>query len=232
MAGLRAGYGAAAVLHGVSLMLEEGRSLALLERNGVGETTLLDTLVGVTRYVSGSIRLGGEEISRWSPERRAAAGIGWAPQERNIFRSLTVEENLTAVARPGRWSVAEVYRLFPRLQERRRNMRGQLSGGEQQMLAIGRALALNPRLLLLDEPTEGLAPVIVDELMAALGRIDGNDRALEATVGDEIGCCLSPEGHRNRGESKPGEQRQAEAWHSGKAGGQRVSPYIGIDILN
>lgn len=168
---LRAGYGGAAVLHGVSLRLGEGRSMAVLGRNGMGKTTLLDTLAGVTRHLSGTIRLTGRDITRLAPERRAAAGIGWVPQERNIFRSLTVEENLTAVARPGPWTVAKVYALFPRLAERRRNMGDQLSGGEQQMLAVGRALVLNPRLLLLDEPTEGLAPVIVDELLAALSRI-------------------------------------------------------------
>ncbi len=169
--GLRAGYGAASVLHGIALRLPEGRSMAVLGRNGMGKTTLLDTLVGVTRHLGGTIRLAGLDLTRLSPERRAESGIGWVPQERNIFRSLTVEENLTAVARPGPWSIAKVYALFPRLAERRRNMGDQLSGGEQQMLAIGRALILNPRLLLLDEPTEGLAPVIVDELLAALVRI-------------------------------------------------------------
>ncbi len=145
-----AGYGAASVLHGVSLTLGEGRSMAVLGRNGMGKTTLLDTLVGVTRLFSGTIRLGGVALTRLAPERRARAGIGWVPQERNIFRSLTVEENLTVVAAPGRWTVAAVYGLFPRLRERRGNMGDQLSGGEQQMLAIGRALVLNPRLLLLD----------------------------------------------------------------------------------
>ena len=168
---LRAGYGGAAVLHGLSLRLGEGRSMAVLGRNGMGKTTLLDTLAGVTRRLSGTIRLAGRDITRLAPERRAAAGIGWVPQERNIFCSLTVEENLTAVARPGPWTAAKVYALFPRLAERRRNMGDQLSGGEQQMLAVGRALVLNPRLLLLDEPIEGLAPVIVDELLAALARI-------------------------------------------------------------
>ena len=178
---LVAGYGAASVLHGVSLRLAEGQSMAVLGRNGVGKTTLVDTLVGVTRRFSGTIRLAGRELTRLPPERRAACGIGWAPQERNIFRSLTVEENLTAVARPGPWSVEKAYGLFPRLLERRRNMGDQLSGGEQQMLAIGRALVLNPRLLLLDEPTEGLAPVIVNELLAALARVM-RDEGMSALV--------------------------------------------------
>jgi branched-chain amino acid transport system ATP-binding protein len=168
---LSAGYGSAVVLGGVSLSLAEGESLALLGRNGMGKTTLLNSIVGVTRYRGGAIRLAGRDIARLRPEQRAHAGIGWVPQERNIFKSLTVEENMTCVAVRGPWDVARVYAMFPRLKERRANMGNQLSGGEQQMLAIGRALVLNPKLMLLDEPTEGLAPVIVQELMAALSRI-------------------------------------------------------------
>ncbi|GGH09233.1 ABC transporter ATP-binding protein [Alsobacter metallidurans] len=166
-----AGYGLATVLNDISLSLADGRSLALLGRNGAGKTTLVNTIVGVTTMKGGAIRLGGRDITRLRPEQRAHAGIGWVPQERNIFKSLTVEENMTAVARPGPWTVARVYDMFPRLRERRRNMGNQLSGGEQQMLAVGRALVLNPRLILLDEPTEGLAPIIVDELLGALKRI-------------------------------------------------------------
>jgi branched-chain amino acid transport system ATP-binding protein len=166
--GVMSGYGDAIVVRGVSLTLGEGRSLAVLGRNGVGKTTLLDTIIGVTRHRGGAIRLAGLDITALRPEARAAAGIGWAPQERNIFKSLTVEENLTAVARPGPWDTASVYRLFPRIAERRRNLGSQLSGGEQQMLAIARALVLNPKLLLLDEPTEGLAPILVGELMATI----------------------------------------------------------------
>ncbi len=169
--GLHAGYGEAVVLNDVSFSVDEGRSLALLGRNGMGKTTLLNSVIGVTRRFSGSIRLAGRDISALRPDQRAHAGIGWVPQERNIFRSLSVEENLTAVARPGPWTPAKVFGMFPRLAERRRTLGTRLSGGEQQMLAIGRALVLNPRLLLLDEPLEGLAPIIVQELLAALRRI-------------------------------------------------------------
>ena len=165
------GYGEALVVRGVSLALEEGHSLAVLGRNGVGKTTLLDTIIGVTRHRDGTIRLAGRDITRLTPEARAAAGVGWVPQERNIFRSLTVEENLTAVQRAGPWDVPAVYKLFPRIAERRRNLGSQLSGGEQQMLAIARALVLNPKLVLLDEPTEGLAPILVTELMTTIARL-------------------------------------------------------------
>lgn len=168
---LVSGYGEASVLAGISLTLEKGRTLALLGRNGTGKTTLVDTLAGLTTHHSGEIWLNGQDITRMRPERRAGAGIGWVPQERNIFRSLTIEENLSAIARPGAWTVNRVYDMFPRLKERRRNLGNQLSGGEQQMLAVGRALMLNPSLLLLDEPLEGLAPIIIDELLAALNAI-------------------------------------------------------------
>ena len=168
---LRAGYGPAVVVNGVSLELGEGQSMAVLGRNGTGKTTLLNTIVGVTQQHGGAIMLKGRDLTGLRPDLRAAAGIGWVPQERNIFKSLTVEENLTAVARPGPWSVARIFQMFPRLQERRANLGNQLSGGEQQMLAIGRALVLNPSLMLLDEPTEGLAPIIVEELLTALTRI-------------------------------------------------------------
>jgi branched-chain amino acid transport system ATP-binding protein len=168
---LSAGYGEARVIQNLTFELDDGRSLALLGRNGVGKTTLIDTLIGVTTRFGGRILLAGEDIASLAPHVRARRGVGWTPQERNIFRSLTVEENLTAVALPGAWTPKRVYGLFPRLEERRSNMGRQLSGGEQQMLAIGRALVLNPRLLLLDEPTEGLAPIIVDELLAALREV-------------------------------------------------------------
>jgi branched-chain amino acid transport system ATP-binding protein len=168
---LTAGYGEAIVLDALSLSLPQGQSLALLGRNGMGKTTLINSIVGVTRFIGGEIRLDGRDITRLRPDQRAHAGIGWVPQERNIFKSLSVEENLTAVARAGRWTVARIYELFPRLAERRRNLGNQLSGGEQQMLAVGRALILNPRVILLDEPLEGLAPILVEELLAALRRI-------------------------------------------------------------
>src|SRR5471030_416114 len=169
--GLSAGYGRATVLSDVGFTLNEGEALAVLGRNGVGKTTLIDSIVGVTRRFAGSVTLTGREIGNLAPETRAGLGIGWVPQERNIFRSLTVEENLTAVARPGSWTTERVFGLFPRLRERRGNSGGALSGGEQQMLAIGRALATNPKLLLLDEPTEGLAPIIIEELLRALRRL-------------------------------------------------------------
>jgi branched-chain amino acid transport system ATP-binding protein len=169
--GLRAGYGQAVVLPNLSLSLPEGQVLALLGRNGTGKTTLINSIVGVTRRFSGKLALAGQDITTLRPDQRARSGIGWVPQERNIFQSLTVEENMTAVAQPGPWTVERVYGMFPRLKERRSNFGNQLSGGEQQMLAIGRALTLNPKVLLLDEPTEGLAPIIVEELLSAIGTI-------------------------------------------------------------
>ena len=174
--GLSAGYGRAVVVSDIGFRLGEGEALAVLGRNGMGKTTLIDSIVGVTRRFAGSVAFDGREIGPLAPEARAVLGIGWVPQERNIFRSLTVEENLTAVARPGPWTTERVFELFPRLKERRRQSGGSLSGGEQQMLAIGRALATNPKLLLLDEPTEGLAPIIIEELLRALRRLFREER--------------------------------------------------------
>jgi branched-chain amino acid transport system ATP-binding protein len=167
--GLTAGYGDAIVLDDVSLALDEGGSLALLGRNGVGKTTLLLTLLGLTRLKRGRVAFQGKDITRLPTWRRAHAGLGWVPQERLMFPSLTVEEHLTVVERArGPWNLQRVYKLFPRLEERRRNFGNQLSGGEQQMLAIARAVMTNPKLLLLDEPMEGLAPIIVQELMGVI----------------------------------------------------------------
>jgi branched-chain amino acid transport system ATP-binding protein len=174
--GLSAGYGRAVVLSDIAFRLGEGEALAVLGRNGMGKTTLIDSIVGVTRRFAGSVSLAGRELAMLPPEARAVLGIGWVPQERNIFRSLTVEENLTAVARPGPWTIERVFELFPGLKQRRKQSGGSLSGGEQQMLAIGRALATNPKLLLLDEPTEGLAPIIIEELLRALRRLFREER--------------------------------------------------------
>jgi len=166
-----AGYGEAVVLNQVSFTLAAGETLALLGRNGTGKTTLINTLAGTTRQHAGRILLDGVSLHSLASHARAAAGIGWVPQERNIFKSLTVLENLTAVARPGAWTAQRVFDMFPRLAERQTNMGNQLSGGEQQILAVGRALVLNPKLLLLDEPLEGLAPIVVEELLRAIRRI-------------------------------------------------------------
>jgi branched-chain amino acid transport system ATP-binding protein len=188
---IRAGYGESVVLDGVSLALAEGGSLAVLGRNGVGKTTLLLTIMGFTRVASGIVAWRGRRITGLAPHRRARLGIGWVAQEREIFPSLTVEENLTVAARPGRWDVPEVYRLFPRLEERHRNMGNHLSGGEQQMLAIARALTTNPALLLLDEPLEGLAPIIVDELAAAIGRMMADEGTAIILVEQHTELALS-----------------------------------------
>ena len=199
---LRAGYGEAVVLNDISLSLGEGETLALLGRNGTGKTTLMDTLAGATRQHGGQIFLGGQPLHTLPSHERAAAGIGWVPQERNIFKSLTVHENLTAVARPGRtghtsrpWTPERVYEMFPRLAERKTNLGTQLSGGEQQMLAVGRALVLNPRLLLLDEPLEGLAPIIVEELLRAIARIT-REEGLSAIIVEQHPQAILKISHR------------------------------------
>ena len=176
--GVTAGYGDSVVLEDVSLTLGEGETLALLGRNGVGKTTLLVTLMGLTRRHRGRIEWRGRDLTALATFQRARAGLGWVPQERMMFPSLTVEEHLTAVARPGRWSTERLYRVFPRLHERRRHLGNQLSGGEQQMLAIARALRVNPKLLLLDEPMEGLAPIIVQELLGIIRALAGEGVAM------------------------------------------------------
>jgi branched-chain amino acid transport system ATP-binding protein len=168
---MTAGYGDSIILEDVSLDLDEAGSLALLGRNGVGKTTLLLTLMGMTRVKGGAIAWRGVDVTSMPTYRRAHAGIGWVPQERFMFPSLTVDEHLSVVARPGTWTIDRVYRTFPQLEQRRRNLGNQLSGGEQQMVAIARALMTNPKLLLLDEPMEGLAPIIVQELMHLIGAL-------------------------------------------------------------
>ena len=172
---VRAGYGQTVVLEDVDLVLRERGALAVLGRNGVGKTTLLATIMGHTTFHSGEILLAEKSISRLPVYQRSRLGVGFVPQEREIFPSLTVEENLTVARRPGPWTLERVHDLFPRLVERRRNLGGQLSGGEQQMLSIGRALMGNPRLILMDEPLEGLAPIIVEVLLKALQRLIRED---------------------------------------------------------
>jgi len=168
---VRAGYGETVVIDNVSLSLAPGATLALLGRNGVGKTTLFSTIMGHTTMHGGSIRFNGEEISKLPPYRRALMGLALVPQEREIFKSLTVEENLIVAERAGRWSLQRVFDFFPSLARRRKNRGDQLSGGEQQMLAIGRALMGNPSFILMDEPMEGLAPVIVDAVLDGLERL-------------------------------------------------------------
>jgi len=171
LSGVRAGYGDAVVLNDVGFALAEKGALAVLGRNGVGKSTLLMTIMGFTRLTRGTIHWRGTNFTRLASYKRARAGIGWVAQEREIFPSLTVAENITVSARPGHWTIERIYDLLPRLKERRDNKGNQLSGGEQQMLALARALMTNPSLLLLDEPFEGLAPIIVEELTAAIRRM-------------------------------------------------------------
>ncbi len=166
-----AGYGETVVIEDIDLTLAPGECISVIGRNGVGKTTLLTTVMGHTTLHAGDLMLDGNSLVRMPSFRRALAGIGFVPQEREIFPSLTVRENLSVGARPGDWTPARVFELFPRLQERLNNMGNQLSGGEQQMLAIARALLTNPTILLMDEPTEGLAPVLVETLTGVLGRL-------------------------------------------------------------
>src|SRR5215471_5191690 len=188
---VRAGYGDAVVLDRLSFDLRDGGSLALLGRNGVGKSTLLLTIMGFTRVSRGTIAWRGRDITALAPYRRARDGIGWVAQEREIFPSLSVEENLQVASRPGRWDLAAVYDLFPRLRERRASRGNHLSGGEQQMLAIARALMTNPALLLLDEPLEGLAPIIVEELTTAIRRMIADEGTAFILVEQHAEVALS-----------------------------------------
>jgi branched-chain amino acid transport system ATP-binding protein len=189
-----AGYGETVVLENIRLSLVEGETLSIIGRNGVGKSTLLATIMGHTTLHGGAVRLHGNDISQFATYRRVVAGLGFVPQEREIFPSLTVQENLEVAARPGAWTVRAVFDLFPRLGERAGNRGNQLSGGEQQMLAIGRALVCNPTVLLMDEPSEGLAPVIVEELGRAVKRLteDGALSTLLVEQNTRLALELAP----------------------------------------
>ena len=188
---VRAGYGDAVVLDNISLEVLEGESLAVLGRNGVGKSTLLLTVMGFTTLTRGAIVWRREDITRLAPHRRPRRGLGWVAQEREIFPSLSVDENLTVAARPGRWDLEAVFDLFPRLAERRHARGNHLSGGEQQMLAVGRSLMTNPSLLLLDEPLEGLAPIIVEELSGAIRRMTAEQRTTIVIVEQHADIALA-----------------------------------------
>jgi len=188
---VRAGYGDAIVLDGITLDVAAGGSLAVLGRNGVGKSTLLLTIMGFTRVGRGAVVWRGRDITRLAPHWRARAGLGWVAQDRENFPSLSVEENLVVGSRPGRWDLKAVYGLFPRLNERRASAGNHLSGGEQQMLAIARALMTNPTLLLLDEPLEGLAPIIVEELAAAIRRMTADEGTAFILVEQHIEVALA-----------------------------------------
>jgi branched-chain amino acid transport system ATP-binding protein len=168
---LCAGYGSAQVLFGVDLAIDAGEVLALMGRNGMGKSTLVRSILGFTSVTSGTVRVGGKDVTSWPSHRVARAGIGWVPEGRQAFAALSIEENLLVAARPGPWTRAKVYDLFPRLAERKRHYGNQVSGGEQQMLAIGRALLTQPALLVLDEATEGLAPLVRQEIWRTLSRL-------------------------------------------------------------
>ena len=212
--GVRAGYGDSVVLDDISLEIPERGSLAVLGRNGVGKSTLLLAIMGFADITRGTIAWRGQDITGLPPHRRARLGLAWVAQEREIFPSLTVDENLSVAATPGRWDLRAVRGLFPRLTERRRHKGNELSGGEQQMLAIARALMTNPALLLLDEPLEGLAPIIVEELAEAIRRMMAEEgtAALLVEQHAEIALALTEEAvviergqivHRGRSRALP-----------------------------
>lgn len=188
---LHAGYGRSMVLHNINLAVDAGRSLAILGHNGAGKSTLLATLAGITQQHQGQILLDGYNLSHRPPYARTRYGLAWVPQERAVFATLTVQENLTTVARSGPWTEDDVYALFPRLAERRQHFGNQLSGGEQQMLAIARALVLNPRVLMLDEPLEGLAPLMAEQLLATLGELI-RQRDMTVLIVEQNPCQVLP----------------------------------------
>jgi branched-chain amino acid transport system ATP-binding protein len=192
--GVFAGYGETVVIEDVVLRLRVGETASIIGRNGVGKSTLLATVMGHTTLHGGRITLFGDDVSRLPVHRRARAGIGYVPQEREIFPSLTLRENLEVAARPGTWTLETVFALFPRLAERRNNRGNQLSGGEQQMLSIARALVGNPTVVLMDEPSEGLAPVIVEELARAVKRLAEMDRLTLVMVeqNTRLALAISP----------------------------------------
>jgi branched-chain amino acid transport system ATP-binding protein len=188
--GLHAHYGTAHVLHGVDLAVT-GRRTCILGRNGMGKTTLCQSIMGLVRDVQGSVRLDGRELLGCKPWTVARAGIGYVPQGRHVFRTLSVEENLRVAQTRGKWDATRVFDLFPRLAERRRNRAADLSGGEQQMLAIGRALVTNPTMLLMDEPSEGLAPVVVDQLVKACLRLSQDEDMMMVVVEQSLPAALA-----------------------------------------
>ncbi len=191
VAGLSAGYGPTQIVQNITFDVPAGGRLAILGRNGVGKTTLLATLMGLSTRHAGSVRIGDVDITRRRTSARALAGVGYVPQSRDVFASLTVEENLaTGLKGRGRAALAEAYEMFPRLGERRRHLGGQLSGGEQQMLSMARTMLGQPSLLLLDEPLEGLAPVICDELMSMITRLAGSGDVTVVLVEQQIERAL------------------------------------------
>ncbi|MGB3488304.1 MAG: ABC transporter ATP-binding protein [Xanthobacteraceae bacterium] len=191
VAGLSAGYGPTQIVQNITFDVPAGGRLAILGRNGVGKTTLLATLMGLSTRHAGSVRIGDVDITRRRTSARALAGVGYVPQGRDVFASLTVEENLaTGLKGRGRTALAEAYEMFPRLGERRRHLGGQLSGGEQQMLSMARTMLGQPSLLLLDEPLEGLAPVICDELMSMITRLAGSGDVTVVLVEQQIERAL------------------------------------------
>ena len=176
--GLEAGYGESQILFGIDLRVKEGEVVTLLGRNGMGKTTTIKSIFGLVKPRAGSVKIGGRNLTGADPHKIAMAGLGYVPEGRQIFPTLNVEENLRATSRPGKWTIEKIYDLFPRLKQRRRNMGNQLSGGEQQMLAIGRALMTNPQLVVLDEATEGLAPLIRADIWSCLAQLKQEGQAI------------------------------------------------------